>query len=184
MNYDQRYLFPSLNVYGASIRGDVLKGIGWMEIAYYYSLDDKDGDDPFIQNSQFRLLVGYEQEVAKDFTVEFQYYLEETLNYNNYIKSLLKTASYNEFHKDRHLLTLRLTKLLMQQNLKLGIFVYYSPSDNDGYIRPNINYKVSDSLMLETGANLFWGEDPYTFFGQFEKNSNIYFAIRYNFIVE
>ncbi len=40
----------------------------------------------------------------------------------------------------RHLTTVRLTKLLMNQNLWLSLFTYYSPSDKDAHLRPNVNY--------------------------------------------
>ena len=45
----------------------------------------------------------------------------------------------------------------------------------------NINYKVTDNLALEAGANIFFGDYPSTFFGQFQNNTNIYTALRYNF---
>ncbi|UCD51646.1 MAG: hypothetical protein JSW27_03250, partial [Phycisphaerales bacterium] len=81
----------------------------------------------------------------------------------------------------RHLTTLRLTKLLMNQNLRLSLFTYYSPSDEDVYMRPIANYKASDSLAVEVGSNIFFGDEPYTFFGQFEDNTNAYLAVRYSF---
>lgn len=51
--------FPRLAVYGASVRGNVLKGIGNLEIAYYDSLKDQGGTNPLTSNSQFRFLMGY-----------------------------------------------------------------------------------------------------------------------------
>ena len=69
----------------------------------------------------------------------------------------------------------------MNQNLILMLFGYYSPSDRDTYLRPKIHYKVNDFWSLETGANIFAGDDEHTFFGQFEKNSNVYVAVRYSF---
>jgi hypothetical protein len=83
--------------------------------------------------------------------------------------------------KDRHLFTLRLTKLLMNQNLRCSFFTYFSPSDKDVYMRPNVNYKVSDNLAVEAGANIFFGDYQSTFFGQFENNTNIYTGVRYSF---
>ena len=56
-----------------------------------------------------------------------------------------------------------------------------SPSDADVYMRPNINYKVNDNLIVETGANVFFGDHPHTFFGQFQNNTNIYAGMRYSF---
>ena len=78
-------------------------------------------------------------------------------------------------------MNLLLTKLLMNQNLTLSFFGYYSPSDKDAYLRPHVHYKASDSLALELGSNIFFGDYPNTFFGQFEDNTNLYTAVRYSF---
>ncbi len=172
-------LFPPLHVYGASARGTVGKGIGNVEIGYYDSTDDRQGTDPLINNSEMRYLIGYTQEIGRDFTAGVQYYVEQMLDYGAYEATLPRgAAGRDEF---RHLTTLRLTKLLMNQNLRLSLFTYYSPSDEDFYLRPIANYKASDNLALEIGANIFTGDEPYTFFGQFDNNTNLYTAIRYSF---
>ncbi len=69
----------------------------------------------------------------------------------------------------------------MNQNLRLSVFTYYSPSDKDVYMRPHLHYKVNDKLAVELGGNIFFGDYPETFFGQFDSNTNIYTAVRYNF---
>ncbi len=162
-------LFPDLNVYGASIRGVVGKGIGNAEIGYYDSADDTSGKNPLINNSEMRYLLGYTQEIGKDLTLGLQYYIEEMLDYCSY----RDTANARERY--RHLTTVRLTKLLMNQNLQCSLFAYFSPTDRDVYLRPNVNYKVNDNTALEAGGNIFFGDYPDTFFGQFEDNSNIYY---------
>lgn len=174
-----RAIFPDLNVYGASIRGNIGKGIGNIEFAFYDSEDDRDGDDPFIRNGEFRFLVGYEQEVARDFTVGIQYYLEYMLEHGDYRRTL--PTGTPRADEDRHVFTVRLTKLLMSQNLKLSLFTFYSPSDVDVYLRPNIHYKINDHWSAEIGGNVFIGKDEHTFFGQFEKNTNTYGGVRYSF---
>jgi len=172
-------LFPELAVYGASARGTVGKGIGNIELGYYESEDDRNGDDPLVRNGEFRLLAGYEQEMGRDFTVGVQYYLEHMLDYDSYRHAL--PAGSEKADENRHVLTVRLTKLLMKQNLTLSLFTYYSPSDKDAYLRPNAHYKITDSWAAEIGGNIFVGEDDHTFFGQFEKNSNVYTGVRYSF---
>jgi len=172
-------IFPDLSVYGASVRGTVGKGIGNLECGYYESEDDRGGDNPFVRNGEFRLLAGYDQEVAQDFTVGAQYYLEHMTDHGDY-RHALPTGS-KKADEDRHVLTLRLTKLLMKQNLTLSLFTYYSPSDKDAYLRPNVHYKVTDNWAAEIGGNIFLGADDHTFFGQFEKNSNVYVGARYSF---
>jgi hypothetical protein len=177
-----RYTFPKLNVYGASARGQIGKGIGSVEIGYYDSCEDRSGDDPFVNNSQIRYLIAYEQDlpqIASDFTIGLQYYVEQMLHYGDYTRTLpAGNKADEEYH---NLLTFRITKLYWNQNLTCSLFTYFSQSDKDVYMRPNINYKVNDNLAVEVGANVFWGDYPHTFFGQFEDNTNVYTAIRYSF---
>jgi len=174
-----RAMFPELYVYGASARGTLGKGIANAEIGYYDSVDDRKGDDPLVNNSQMRYLVGYTQEIARDFTAGVQYYVEQMLDYGDYENSLFPgSPTQDEF---RHVTALRLTKLLMNQNLMLSLFTYYCPSDEDVYLRPMVNYKASDHLMYEVGSNLFFGDERHTFFNQFHDNTNVYAGVRYSF---
>ncbi len=171
--------FPLLSVYGGSARGAIWQGIGNIEIGYYDSEDDPDGDHALIRNSEFRFLAGYEQEVLQNFTVGFQYYVERLLDHDAYLRTL-PTGS-PKADKNRHVLTLRLTQLMMNQDLSLTLFTYYSSSDEDAYLRPKAHYKVDDFWSLELGGNLFFGKENHTFFGQFEKNNNVYLGVRYGF---
>lgn len=178
MTRSGKALFPRLRVVGASGRGVVGRGIGNIEIGYYDSADDRRGKNPMINNSEIRYLIGYAQELAPDFTAGLQYYMEQMRHHRRYERGIRGHRARDEF---RHLVTLRLTQLLMNQNLRLSLFAFLSPSDRDTHIRPNINYKFTDNFMLETGANIFWGDCPYSFFGQFEDNTNLYAAVRYSF---
>ncbi len=157
--------FPKLTVYGASARRALFGGIANLEAGYYDSREDRDGTDPFIPDSQIRLLAGYEHELATDLTGAAQYYLEHT----------------PDTDENRHVLTLRLTQMLMNQNLTLSFFTYWSPSDHDGYIRPSAAYKLTDNWKVEASGNFFFGRENHTFFGQFEDNNNIGLAARYSF---
>ncbi|MDO8724405.1 MAG: hypothetical protein Q7J31_19555 [Syntrophales bacterium] len=171
--------FPRLSAYGLSVRGTVWEGIGNFEMGYYDSREDRSGESPFIPNSQLRYMAGYEQELAKDFTAGVQYYLEQTLQYGAYRRTLpLGMQAADEF---RQVITIRLTKLLLYQNLKLSLFTFYSPSDQDVYIRPNVHYKITDHWSAEGGANIFAGRKDHTFFGQFKNDTNIYAGVRWSF---
>ena len=122
-----------------------------------------------------------DEEVKKDCTVGVQYYLEHMQHYNSYRKSLPRSMRTQDLN--RHVLTLRLTRLLLKQNLTVSLFTYWSPSDSDVYVRPSVQFKISDNLIVETGANVFAGRHDDTFFSQFEKNSNVYLSIRKYFIL-
>lgn len=170
--------FPRLNVYGASARGPIGAGIGNIECAWYQSIDNESGRNPLANNSEMRYLAGYAWEIARDFNASMQYYVEQTLKYGAY-RELHGGAPVRD--RFRHVITLQLTKLMMNQNLKLSLSGYYSPSDNDAYLRPHVQYKYSDRVTLEAGANVFAGECSQTFFAQFNDNTNIYTAVRYSF---
>jgi len=171
--------FPDLSVYGASFRGVVFKGIGNVEFGFNDSEDDRSGKDPFVKNSEFRLLLGYEQELAVDFKAGVQYYLEHMFDHDEFQSFL--PPGIPETNENRHVITLRLTKLLLNQNLELSAFSFYSPSDNDAYLRPKVHYKATDNWAVQMGGNVFFGSDDHTFFAQFERNTNIYFSVRYSF---
>jgi len=116
---DDQAIFPSLYVFGASVRGTIGKGIGNLEAGYYDSTDDSDGSNPLINNSEMRYLAGYTQEIGKDLTMGLQYYVEQMLDYNAYLRSLPSGPARDRY---RNLATLRLTKLLMNQDLRLSLF--------------------------------------------------------------
>jgi hypothetical protein len=174
---DGRASFPKLSVYGASLRGPLAGGIAWVEAGYYDSAGDA-ALDPLIRNSELRFLAGFEKEIATELTASIQYNLERKLDYGDYLNALPLGALPDDH--DRHLVTLRLTKQALRQNLELSVFNFYAPSDKDGYLRFNTSYKISDELRVEAGGNFFYGSQDHTFLSQFQNNNNIYIAIRRN----
>lgn len=171
--------FPRLAVYGASIRGAILKGIGNLEIAYYDSQEDKAGTVPNVNNSQFRFLAGYSQELFPNLTVGLQYNLEHNIHHEELINNLPPGAF--PIDENRHVTTVRLTWLVMQQNVELSLFTFYSPSDGDAHLRPSALYKITDFWSAIMGANIFAGASEKTFFGQLKDNNNVYARVRYSF---
>ncbi len=172
-----RASFPRLAVYGASARGPAGSGIANVEVGLYDSLDDPDGTDPSVGNSELRLLAGYEQELAKELTGGFQYYVERILHHDAYRDSLVVGEPRD---RTRHVVTARITRQLQDQRLTVSVFAYFSPSDRDAYLLPRASYRVTDRWSVEGGANVFFGDEDFTFFGQFENNSNVYFGARFS----
>lgn len=172
--------FARLNSLGGSVRGGLAGGIYNLETAWYDSVDDRDGSNPNVPNSELRLLGGYEREVATNITLGAQYYLEWKQDYDAF------EANYPfdpEGRPDeyRHLVTLRLTWRMLRDNLVLGMMTFHSPSDEDAFLRPTATWRYSDELEFNAGANLFMGEHDHTFYGQFEENSNVFLRARYRF---
>lgn len=172
------YIFPRLHVYGASARGPVAGGIGNIELAYYNSIEDPDGRDPNSNNAEMRYLVGFAREICRDLSGSVQYYVEQLLRYQDYRDTFAGEHPRDEF---RHVLTVQITKLLMNQNLELSLSGYWSPSDHDAYLRPKVLYKWTDHIKQEVGANIFLGQRDDTMFGQYKANTNIHMALRYSF---
>jgi len=179
--------FPRLNVYGGSVRGPVWKGIANMEFGYYDSYDDRSGKDPFAENSQIRWLIGYElnmeqfvgRTIGQDLTLGAQYYAEWMMDYGRYKNNNPSGIDLKDEY--RQVVTLRATKLLLDQNLELSFFAYFSPDDVDAYLRPHISYKITDYWTADLGANVFIGKEAHTFFDQFVRDSNIYIGLRCSF---
>lgn len=170
--------FSRLQTVGASVRGNIAGGIGNAEFGWYHG-EDSSGRDPLLPNDQLRVLLGLERELIPKLTVSAQYYLEWTQDYEA-LKSNDGGSAYRPDEK-RHVLTLRLTYRMWQDNLTLSWFNYWSPSDEDLFLRPSVSYRLDDSTSVVVGANLFSGEKQHTFFGQFEDASSVYARVRYSF---
>jgi len=176
-----RNRYPKMRSIGASLRRPVGKGILNLEMGYNNSYEKNSRNNPFVPNSEARFLIGYEQEVVKNFSIGLQYYLEWMHDYQNYVASNQQIGAPSIRKEVRHLLTNRLTLMTHQQNVTWSLFTFFSPSDVDAYFRPTVSYKVDDAWQVEAGGNFFVGEKSSSFFGQFERNNNVYGSVRYSF---
>ena len=175
----QTAFYPRLSVYGVSAQGRALSGVLSLEAGHYYSRDDNDGNDPTIQNSQWRFLVGYQQQLWRDATVGIQFYGEVMEDYSNYLMTLPPSVPQQAEYRD--ILTLRIEQLLHHQQWRLSFFVFRGLTDDDYLIRLLVTHRVSDNLLLALGANLFGGEEDTTFLGRLDKNDNVYLSVRFDF---
>lgn len=175
-----RPTFTALQALGASLLSPFAGGLFNAEFSWHCSLDDKEGTNPFIKNSQLRYLLAYEKEVLSKLTTSIQLYVENTLDYDALLSQSFNTET--EVEEYRTLTTLRVSYRALQDKLMVSIFGYYSPSDKDHYWLPKVNYRVDDQISLEFGGNFFAGEERHTFFGQLEDNSNVYTRLRYDFL--
>jgi hypothetical protein len=178
LSQNQAY-FPKLNSWGVSALAPLKGGIVNFEYAAYNSIEDQHGDKVLIANGQHRLLIGYERELAKNFTAGLQYYLERTKHYQALVDNSLVPEQL--VAENRHLLTLRLNYRAQRQTLLYSLFTFYSPSDKDGYVKPAVNYQYNDQWLFSAGANVFFGRHEYSFFGQHQDNSNAWLRVRYQY---
>jgi hypothetical protein len=173
------FTHPRLNVYGGSLQGAFLNGVLSLEAGYYDSSDDSDGTHPGIENSQIKFLTGYQRALGENLTLGLQYYGEQIQDYSSYERNL--PAAFPQRKELRHTLSLRITQLFKYQTVRLSFFTFYSPNEKDYYLNPEIRYELGNGLWAAVGGILLGGEKEHTFFGQFEKNDNLYFVLRYAF---
>lgn len=171
--------YPRRNVYGVSVRGAALGGVVSLEAGYYDSREDRSGTDPLLPNSQALFLAGYQRQLSADFTVGLQYYGERTLRYDRYLSNL--PPGFPKQDELRQLVTARLTRLLKYQTWRLSLFGYWSPTDRDFYLIPEVWHSLADGVWVSAGANVFGGRSETSFFGQLDKNDNVYINLRYEF---
>lgn len=171
--------YPELSVYGASLQGKAFDGVISFEAGYYDSREDRDGADAMIPNSQTRFLVGYQRQLWEDFTLGLQYYGEYMQDYTEYKKNL--PAGFPKEKRLHELVSVRLTQFLVHQTLKLSWFSFWSPSDGDYLLNPEVKYNFSDHIWAAIGGNVFGGGEKWDQFGQLDKNDNVYLQIRYEF---
>ena len=172
-------LFPRLLSGGVSARGPWRKGILSLEGASYRSIDDPGGDEPYLPNSRWLFLAGYERELTTDLIAGIQYMGTFIRQHEEYLQNLpdgTPAAAASD-----HLMTLRLSWQNRAQMLRLSLFSMWGITEGDGYLRPHVSYALSDSWRLETGANVLHGDQPHSRFGQLERNTNLWGAVRYSF---
>lgn len=167
------------HVYGASLRGPFAAGITSIEIGYDHSPEDSRGKNRLIANSRLQAMTGYTRDLGNDLQVGVQYFFEQMMHYGRYKDSLLPQDSARDEY--RHVITNRLTKLFKNQTVTASLFTFYSPSDRDGYVRPSVAYDATDRFRVTLGANIPWGKEDHTVFGQMKRNKNIYIRLRYHF---
>jgi hypothetical protein len=171
--------YPDLSVYGASAQGNLLRGVMSLEVGYYDSRQDRDGDDPVIPNSQTRFLIGYQRQLQQDLTIGFQYYREVMAKHGAYERVL--PAGFPAQQQYHDTVTFHLEQLRRHQTLRLALFAFYSPTDDDYLVQPLASYQFSDKLSATLGANIFGDEQGTTFLGQFDQNDNLYLSVRVDF---
>lgn len=171
-----RLFYPRLDVYGATAQAPAWGGVVSMEAGYYDSRDDRSGMAPAIENSSFRGLLGYQRELIPDLVLSAQYHMKLMQDHDEYLMTVPPGMPRRPL--TRQLVAVRLTRLLLNQTLKVGIYVQGSPNEHDFFVNPEVKYSVTDAISSALGVNLFLGPGT-TELGQFQSDSNLYFVVRY-----
>jgi hypothetical protein len=172
-------IFPALDVYGASLQRNVLGGVISAEAGYYHARDNARSDNPWLPTSRVKGLVGYQSELLTDLTVGAQYIGQLHQHYDTYRAVLPAGAPVLDEYVQT--VTLRANLLLLHQTLRLAAFAFVGVTERDLLAMLEAEYRISDSLTLVVGSNIFAGERAYTTFGIFRENTNVYSWLKFSF---
>jgi hypothetical protein len=171
--------YPRLVLWGLSAQRNWLEGVLSVEAGRYDSRDDPGGADPAIPNSHWRLLAGYQRQLARELTANFQGYTEIMSRYDAYRQFLPRGTPVQD--RVRGVFSVRLTQFWGYQNWKFAVFGAYSPTDEDSFFQPEISHRLSDKVSVGLGANFFGGRRYDSFFGQMRRDDNVYVTARFDF---
>jgi hypothetical protein len=174
-----RGTFAPLSVYGASLQRNLLGGVLALEGGYYDSRTNRDSANPLLPTSFTKWLAGFQRELRTDFTVGVQYVGQLMRDHATYAAHV--PPGFPALDRFVHTATLRITRLLRHQTLRLSAFVFAGITERDLYAIPEVEYKLSDRLSIVAGANVFAGKEPHTTFGIFRRSSNAYSWVRFAF---
>lgn len=171
------FTYPELGVYGASLQGSAMNGVVSLEAGYYDSLDDQDGTDPMLPNSQVRFLVGYQRQLWEEGTLGLQYYAEIMRDYDIYTETL--PPGFPREREVHGYVSVRFTQSFRNQTLKFSWFSFVSPDEGDFLLNPELTYHFTDHVWGAVGAMVFGGGDEWSRFGQLAENDHGYLQVRY-----
>lgn len=169
---------PELTVGGASLRGALGANVVAVEGGYYHSREDGDGDDPTVPNSQLRGLVRVDRQLTGTLGVGVQAYAEARIDQDAYESTLPDGMVAGD--EVRQVYTARIDKTAYYETLRLSLFAFVSPTDEDLHLRLAATYRLSDELSATLGGLVFEGNDPTTF-GAMDDHDSVYLRLRHDF---
>ena len=144
-----------------TLRGE----LGYSTDRFYLTsnISDKDG---IVKSDEFSYVLGFDWFGYKDTLLSFQFFQSIVLD----SPTGLTRPSVDTT------LTFLVQKEFFNDTLKAEILVLQNLKDNDGLIRPKMNYEWIDDFKVWVGADIFHGERKGVF-GQFNANDRIVFGL-------
>ena len=99
------------------------------------------------------------------------------LNHNHHLLTLPIGKRLDDYQTG---LTLSTRKDFDSDRASFEAWVAYTLDDGDSWWHLTLTYALTDNIKLISGLNLYYG-NPDDLYGQFERNDNIEFGIKYSF---
>jgi len=177
-------VYPRLNMYGATLQGGLVGGVLSLEGGYYQSVEDQDGTNPYVANSQWRWLASYEHELVSDVTLAVQLYGELMQHYDRYLPAAqgayLAGLGPKPLPRHRIMATANLRALMLNQTLTFTLFAM-GVQHGGRMVNPELNYAVNDALQVSLGGHVFFGGPDSWMLGMMKHDDNAYLWARFSF---
>ena len=169
--------------------GSVLLSINTRaEGAFYYSNDDKNGDNPNVRNSKIAYLVGGDREIGLhnvnlNIQLKGEYILQnDKIEDNLYLDG--KTNIDIDYDKDNkyyhNLIISKISDNFFNENLVVESTSVYSLEDKSVLLDNEISYKLKDDIKISFKYDIFDGRYGTTF-GEFKNNNFCQLKAEYSF---
>ena len=185
-----------IDVFGGTFSKTITEGIvvpglgkGWTlrgELAYIKGGAMNFGTDANIQGTvdvdQCNYVLGFDKAFFTNLMFSFQFIQMWAIATEDYDKSqytLLHGATRGPLDKCETMLTLLVGTDFWHERLKPQVLIIYG-DDNDWRISPKVSYEINDQWLATVGLHIFEGKEQHLS-GQFDKNDQIFFELKYTF---
>lgn len=158
-------------------------GLG-LESAYLHAHDDRLGNDPYRSNSRIHWAARVKGFLSTQLQFELGVLAEEILKANaagevGNEAAMPSPMGNPYFHVENRLGMLALVFRFGDAMHTLSATYLTALDDNGHYLNPSASFRLLDALLLNTGAQIFAGDNDSL--GRLSKSSNIYLSLRADF---
>ncbi|MFH1457786.1 MAG: DUF1302 family protein [Candidatus Omnitrophota bacterium] len=188
-----------IDVLGGTFSKTITEGIffpgvakGWTlrgELAYIKGGAMNFGTDASIVGTvdvdQCNYVLGFDKTFFTNLMFSFQFIQmwalqrEKPTNFVKPTQTLLNGATRGPLDECETILTLLLATDFMHERLKPQVLILYG-DDNDWRISPKVSYEINDQWLATMGLHFFEGKEQHLS-GQFDKNDQLFFELKYTF---
>ncbi len=162
-------IFERMDMLGADFSMPLGKFVIRGEVAEYFGNLQQTNDLQKLRRNTTKMLLGLDWYPGNDWTITAQYSHQYIPDYVDAITS----------PENMSISTFGITKLLMENTLKLSTFIYSDLNNNGFFNRSSIDYSLSDQIHLLLGYDWFHGDEG--MFGFYKDNSEVWLKAKYSF---
>jgi hypothetical protein len=149
----------------------VLRGEASYYLNKYFQTESVKDRDGVAKHNYLYYMLGCDYHIMENLDINVQF-IQKVIS--NYSRHLFERETQNSF-------SLFLQTDFLHETLKGKVLLIYNASEGDFWISPEVSYDISDKWQIAFGANFFEGGSKDDFFGQFDKNDQVYFEIKLGF---